>query len=375
MTSLRQPPHSCQHRAPLTLLAKGSLGVTGSLLSMLLVGCTPPSTPYRYTGLTPAAKPLPFDGRTAPDGSLRLEGHVAAGDVREKPYAQLHDTALRVPELTTEGSVMLAPTRGFELGLRGSYAAYRWSQDATLGTMPVPSRAATYGFGPEVHGTIRFGRSKAFGLGFAGNVVWNSVPYAQWTRVGVDKAACSPGVTCAFDQNRVQYALFTESRETHMTLSAAIVPSYAFGTAGEYGHVFASFGFTTGFENDGFTNTAQNGSTITSSGFLFVPGIGYGAHLFDVVHASALLYYPVTDLESPVQYGPGGLLTLGVDFELWGGEERAWRKRARHEETDAPYMHNVPPPARAPAPSPPSDVTPPPAPTTTPQPAPGEVSF
>lgn len=359
----------CMERNALTTAAQ-------LVVALLLVsGCTPPSTPYRYTGLTPAAKPLPFDGRTAPDGSLRLSGTLAAGDVYEKPYAQLHDTALKVPEITSEGSLMLAPARGFEFGIRGSYAAYRWAQSATTGTMPVPSRGGTWGVGPEAHGEVRFGRTRAFGLGFGLNAVWNSVPFAQWNRVGTDQAQCSPGVACAIDQNNVHYALFTESRETHITFQGAVVPSYAFGTAGEYGHVFLSLGFTTGFQNDGFTNKPQNGSTIASSGLLFVPAIGYGAHLFDVVNLSAMLFKPLTSFDSPVQYGAGGMFTLGVDFELWEGRERAWRKRARHEENDPPYEHHVPPPApRAPAPlpstAPSPSALPPAAPSTAPPPLP-----
>jgi hypothetical protein len=349
-------------------LPSSKLLFASALLTLASVtGCTAPSTPYRYTGLVPAAKPLPFDGTTAPDGSLRVEGNLTAQDTVQKPYAQLHDTALRVPEVTGDGAVMLAAARGFELGVRGSYAAYKWSQSATVGTMPVPSRGPTYGFGPEVHGEVRFGRTRAFGIGFGGNVVWNSVPYAQWNREGVDKAACSPGVTCAIDQNGVRYALFTESRETHLTFTTAVVPSYAFGTAGEYGHVFASLGFTTGFQNDGFTNRPQNGSTITSSGLLFVPALGYGAHLWDTLHLSGMLFYPVTTYDSPIEYRVGGLFTVGVDFELWEGRERGWRRRQRHEATDEPYMHNVPLPERRPEPYP----APAPAPYPAPYPAPG----
>lgn len=360
-----------------------SSAAQAALAWLVVSGCTPPSTPYRYTGLTPAAKPLPFDGRTAPDGSLRLSGTLAAGDVYEKPYAELHDTALKVPEITSEGSLTVAPVRGFELGVRGSYAAYRWAQSATTGTMPVPSRGGTWGFGPEAHGEVRFGRARAFGLGFGLNALWNSVPYAQWNRVGTDQAACSATVPCAVDQNNVRYALFTEARETHLTFQGALVPSYMFGSAGEYGHVFLSLGFTTGFQNDGFTNKAQNGSTIASSGLLFVPAVGYGAHLFDLVNVSAMIYRPLTGFDSPVQYGAGGLLTFGIDFELWEGRERKWRTRTRQEETATPYEHGVPPPApRAPAspatpptpaaaPSSPTPAAAPSSPTPSPAPPPG----
>lgn len=329
--------------------ARGAAFVAIALAA--LGGCTP-STPYRYTGLAPAAKPLPFDGRTAPDGSIRAEGHIAVAEVAQKPYAEIHDTALHVPEVTAEGSVMLAPTRGFEFGVRGSYAAYGWSSASTSGTLPLPSRGPTYGFGPEAHGTIRFGRTKAFGLGFGANLVFNSLPFAQWTRTDVPPATCSPGVPCVRDKNGVEYALFGEARETHLTFTAAVVPSYAFGPGGEYGHAFGSFGLTTGFENDGFTDRAQNGSTIASSGPIFVPGAGYGVDLLDVVHASAMLYWPITTLDSPVRYGPGGMLSLGFDLEIFHGRERDWRSRMRHEANDAPYEHRVPLPEPRPAPPP-----------------------
>ena len=42
-----------------------------------------------------------------------------------------------------------------------------------------------------------------------------------------------------------------------VTFQTAVVPNFAFGPGGEYGHLFVSLGFTTGFENDGFTNKAH----------------------------------------------------------------------------------------------------------------------
>ncbi len=341
------------------------------LLLLASSGCTP-STPYRYTGLTPAAHPIPWDGRIAPDGTLRAEGTLAVQEVITKPYADVHDTALFVPEITAQGSALLAVTRGFEFGVRGGYSAYRWSQPSTVGTLPLPSRGATWGVGPEVHGGVRFGRDKAFGLGFGGNVLWQSVPFAQWTRVGTSTATCDGGVRCVTDPNGVRYELFTESRETHNTFSLSIVPSYAFGPGGVYGHVFANLGFTTGFANDGFATKAQNNSTITSSGILFTPGVGYGARIADVVHLSGMIFWPVTTYDSPVNYGPGGLFSVGVDFELWEGRERRWLREIERMSEPA-YEHGVPPPpARTAPPAPGGEPSPLPAPLPAPRPAPGE---
>jgi hypothetical protein len=43
-------------------------------------------------------------------------------------------------------------------------------------------------------------------------------------------------------------------------------------------------------------------------------GAGYGLR-YDWLHASALLYHPLTDSSSPVDYTLGFQLTVGVDLE------------------------------------------------------------
>ena len=104
----------------------------------LLFGCDP-TTPYRYTALTPAARPIPWDGHAAKGGTVRIEGSLSKGTVFQKVLPQLHDTALNVPEMTAEGSISIAPIRGFEMGIRGAYSAYSWSQPSIDGTEPLPS--------------------------------------------------------------------------------------------------------------------------------------------------------------------------------------------------------------------------------------------
>jgi hypothetical protein len=249
---------------------------SGIVAFAALTGCNPTTT-YRYTALTPAARPIPWDGRAANGGELRVEGSISKDTVFEKSFPQLHDTALHVPGVTAEGSISIAPIRNFEIGIRGAYSAYAWSQASIDGTEPLPSHPAVWGIGPELKGTINIDKKRRFAIGIAGNIMRYETPYSEWSLTGPGSAngqttECSPSPTCTIDPatlNGAHYKLFDEKSESHLTMSLGIYPSFDFTGTGEYGHVFGVLAGTTGFENDGFTDTAQNGSTLT--GFLFVP--------------------------------------------------------------------------------------------------------
>lgn len=313
-----------------------------ALATFVLMGCNPTTT-YRYTALTPSARPIPWDGRAALGGKLRVEGSLSKGTVYQKPFPQIHDTALNVPEMTAEGSISIAPIRSFEIGIRGSYAAYSWSQPSTDGTEPLPSHPAVWGVGPEVKGTIAIDKRRRFAIGIAGNVMRYQVPYAEWSLSGPgasngDLTPCTPSPTCTVDPltlDNAHYRLFAEKSESHITASLGVYPSFDFTGTGEYGHIFGVLAGHTGFENDGFTNTVSNGSTV--SGFLFVPivGLGYGIDVAPV-HGSVMLYQPITNFDSPVYYGPAIMGTIGFDLPLWDSE-------TNHDKLPPPSEHPYPP--------------------------------
>lgn len=315
----------------------------------VLSGCDPTTT-YRYTALTPAARPIPFDGRAANGGTLRLEGSLEKGTVYQKVLPQLHDTALNVPEMTAEGHVSIAPIRGFEIGVRGAYSAYSWSQPSIDGTEPLPSHPAVWGVGPEVKGTIVFDKKRHWGLGIAGNVMRYEVPYAEWSLSGPtasngDTTPCQLSPTCTEDPltvGKAHYRLFAEKSEGHLTANLGIYPSFDFTGTGEYGHLFGVLSGTTGFKNDGFTNTPQNGSTI--EGYLFIPivGLGYGIGA-GPVHGSVMIYEPLTTYDSNVYYGPAVEGTIGFDLELWDS-------KTNHDPPEKKPIAE-PPPRPAPAPA------------------------
>ena len=333
----------------------------------VLLGCNP-ETPYRYTALTPAARPIPFDGRAAKGGTLRIEGSISKDTVYQKFDPQIHDTALNVPEMMAEGSISIAPIKGFEIGVRGSYAAYSWSQPSIDGTEPLPSHPAVWGIGPELKGTINIDKRRRFAIGLAGNIMRYETPYAEWSLTGPNSSngeltPCAPSPTCTVDpqtQNFAHYKLFDEKSESHITVSFGVYPSFDFTGDGEYGHIFAILGGHTGFENDGFTDSAQNGSTL--SGYLFIPivGAGYGIDVHPV-HASVMIYDPLTTYASPVYYGPSAMGTIGVDIDLWDSSSNDDAHKGRH--STAPDSPPPPPAAsapQAPATQPMIIVTPPP---------------
>ena len=288
------------------------------LAAASLAGCAP-VTAYRYTALVPAARPLAWDGRTGQQGSLRLEGTLAKATV-ERNYAPVeHDTAVHVAEVMVEGAAALAVTSGFEIGVRAAYAQYAWSVPSAVGTEPLPSHPGSWGIGPEVRGTIPIGKARRFAIGLAGNAMNYDVPYAEWSRTGPDSpngqtTPCAPSPTCTVDSSGTHYALFSERSEGHWTISFGVYPSYAFGEHGEYGRIFALLGGHTGFQNDGFTDRPTNGSTVKTTGPVWMAGAGYGIEL-DALHLGALLYQPLG--ESTIAYGPGGMLTVGLNVDLW----------------------------------------------------------
>jgi hypothetical protein len=207
------------------------------------------------------------------------------------------------------------------MGVRVSYASYDWASPSAVGTMPLPSKPSTWGFGPEIRLAIPFDDKKRFVLGMAGNIIHHEVPYAEWSLTGPDapnldnKQPCTPSRTCVMS-GTAAYSLFAEKSESHLTYSLGLYPSLALGDDGEYGHLFGVLAATNGFANDGFTNTATNGSTLRVTGPLWIVGGGYGMSI-DWVRFSGMVFVPITEQDSPVDYGVGFQLTLGVNLELW----------------------------------------------------------
>jgi hypothetical protein len=289
----------------LLLFAAGALGA--------LSGCAP-QTQYRYSASVPAVRPIAWDGRTPKGTSVTVEGTLTHTDIGTKLFPQPHDTAVWVPEWTGEATALLAVSSHVQLGLRGAYASYEWARASAAGTMPVPGASATTGFGPEVRLSFPLDPERRWAIGIAGNYMLYQVPYAEWTLTGPGSTtgtpACAPSPTCVAD-----YALHDTRTEGHWVYDVGIYPSYAIGDGGRYGHVIAQLGATSGFKNDGFTDQPSNGSTVDSVGPIFILGIGYGIR-YDVMHATALLYRPMTDSDAPVQYNVGLQLALGVDFDM-----------------------------------------------------------
>jgi hypothetical protein len=200
---------------------------------------------------------------------------------------------------------------------------------SALGTLPLPSRPSLNGIGPEMHWTIPLDRKKRFALGIAGNFMHYDIPYAEWELA--QGAACAQlSSVCIVDpwtvSNGAIYHLYDERSETHYTFSVAVYPSMNIGKNEDAGHVFGGFSAHTGFKNDGFTNTPQNGSTLEDSGLVTSVGAGYGIKL-DVVRLSGMLALPLTSVNSPVNYGVMGFFNVGVDLELWESKEEKRRER------------------------------------------------
>ncbi len=283
--------------------------------------CAPPSQ-YRYSAFVPAARPLAWDGRTEPEGTLRLEGAASNSNVYENLAPQLHDTALLVPTLTFEGSAAIALGSKVEVGLRGAWASYDSAVQTAAGAMPVPNAPPSWGAGPEVRLAFPLADGGRLKLGVAGSLMDMQVSYAEWQLTGSQATAggstfpCSPSPNCV-----AGYELHATATESHWVTTIAVVPSYAFGDHGEYGHAFFGLTATTGFQNDGFTNTATTGSTVNTFWPLWIASLGYGVPV-DVFRFSAMLFLPLTGSGSPVSYGFGGMLTAGIAVPLWEASRR-----------------------------------------------------
>ena len=301
--------------------------LSASAACSALWACTP-STPYRYSALVPAARPLAWNGRTATDGSLRVEGTLNAATVNENISPKLHDTAVWVPKATVDTNAAIAVAPGVEVGGRFSYASFAWARQSANGTMPIPNSPAVYGVGPELRVTVPLDREKKFALGFAGNVMRYMIPVAEWTKT----AGCTAPATCVTDTSTSElggttYKLTDHRVDGHWVYNVGLYPSMALGDRGDLGHVIGYLGFHLAFENDGFTDTKNTKGAAEGAGPLTILGAGYGfsAQPFRVAF---MLYKPLTGRDSPVSYGLGGFLSIGVDLELWQSEEARYGHRA-----------------------------------------------
>jgi hypothetical protein len=280
----------------------------------IVAGCAP-LTQYRRSAFVPAVRPIAFDGRTGPAGTLHLEGSITDTAVSPHLFPQPGDTAALVPHWSLEASASLAVVEHLEIGLRAAYADYSWSQASAAGTMPLPTAPPSTGYGPEVHVSFPLGKDDRFELGVAANLMLYNVPYAEWQLTGTNsspaQAACAPSATCV-----AGYSLVDTRSDSPFVYSLGVYPSYAFGDHGEYGHVVGVVDATNGFSNDGFSDKPANGSTLDTVGPIWLLGLGYGFSR-DWGRVSALFYRPLTDGSSPIDYGFGFQLTLGINLELW----------------------------------------------------------
>jgi hypothetical protein len=285
------------------------------LASLAVLGGCAPQAQYRHTAFVPAVHPIAFDGVTSPAGTLRIEGTLQWSDVAENFFPNLHDTAVRVPRWTAEGSAMLSVNAHVELGVRGSYADYAWSEDSAIGTMPLPTAPASTGYGPELHLSFPLSADHRFRLGLAGNLMLYDVPNAQWQLTGPGsssgKPLCTPSLDCVGG-----YELVDTRSDSPLVYNVGAFPSYSFGPGGEYGHVLGVMDATSGFSNDGFSDMPANGSTLNGVGPIIILGLGYGFSR-EWGHVSGVVYHPLTDRSSPVDYGFGFQLSLGVNIDLW----------------------------------------------------------
>ena len=236
--------------------------------------------------------------------------------IAENPAPQIHDTALMVATWSVEGSAMLSVSDHVQIGVRGEWHSYDWATPSAEGTMPLPSAPSGWGVGPEMRLAFPLDEEKRFALGIAVNVMQYQVPYAEW-KLGT----CAASPSCFVTSEGSTYQLFDEKSESHLTYSLGLYPSFGIGEGNKYGHVFALVDATNGFANDGFTDTPTNGSSIRVTGPVWIVGAGYGA-TFDAFHLAAMGYLPLDGQGSPIAYGPGLQVTLGVALDLWSRDER-----------------------------------------------------
>ena len=291
---------------------------------LLTVGCVP-ITQYRYTGMTPAPRPVAWDGYPSHEGELHADVTVTHTEVIENLTPELHDTALNVAATTVEGNASISPVRGLDIGLRWSYSAYAWTSPTALGTMPLPADANLFGVGPEIRGAFFADHEKHFAIGFAASAMFYQVPWAAYELGG----------------NVDGYSLIKTGTDSDWTLALGVYPSYSFGPDGRYGTVFGMLGAHTSFKNDGFTDVPSTGSSITQDGFVPIVGGGYGIHA-PYFHASVMAYMPMT-MDSSA-WGPGLMLTVGIDVPLW--------KKHEPRATPSPVMQPDPEPTQTTEPEP-----------------------
>jgi hypothetical protein len=286
--------------------------------SFALIACAP-DTPYRYTALTPAARPIAWDGRGSPGGTVHLEGQASSTQFGIWPSEPaLHATALHVTRRSLDGAILIEPVRGAQVGVRGTYSSYDWSEISTFGTMPLPNRPSLWGVGPELRLWVPFDRNDRFALGLAANALFYQVPFAEWTR-----QPCNPGPNCVATTvypeggaTNVTYALTNSDAELHVVITAGLYPSVGIGDHAQYGSAFMLLGVTQGFSNDGFTD-ARSSDGIISTYAVGLVGGGYGfRHKW--FHIDVGLYAPFGS--SVVNYAPGGWLSIGFDPRIWDGE-------------------------------------------------------
>jgi len=306
-----------------------------------LSGCAPVTT-YRYSAFVPAVRPLPWDGQTPhKSGTISVEGSLTNTAIQPNQFPAIGDTAVLVPNWTAEGSAMVSVSPRVQVGVRAAYASYASSMQSATGTMPVPNAPPSWGVGPELRAAFPLDRHRALWLGMAGNLLSYSVPYAEWTLEGATPPG--NGGNCGLSATSCDGYSLTDTRtERHFVYNLGLYPTVNVGREGEYGHVIASLSMTNGFRNDGFTNQASNGSTISSTDPIVIVGAGYGFRV-DWLHASALLYYPLTNTSSPVDYGFGLQFMVGVDIDTRPSEPA---ERAPQPPPESPPPQPAPPPAQ-----------------------------
>lgn len=296
---------------------------TLALATSALAGCAP-DTPYRYTAMTPAPRAIPWDGRGNHAGTLHFEGSAASSgiSVASIPKApEIHTTALHVAALSMDGAILIEPVQGVQVGFRGSYTSYDWTRETAFGTMPMPNKPSLFGLGPEVRIWLPFDRDERFALGIAGNVLHYDIPFAEWTRADCVNTPDCAG-TPTFSSGGASYVLTHQSSEPRFVWNLGLYPSFGLGAHARYGNIVAMLAATQGFQNDGFTDTPSVDGKL-STYVVPILGAGYGFR-YAWAKIAAGVQWPVSSADSPVQYGPSGWLTLGVDAPLWRGKKRIY---------------------------------------------------
>jgi hypothetical protein len=268
------------------------------LAALALASACAPLSAYRYTAFVPTARPIAWDGAAAERGEVHAEGTLTHADILPNLGPALHDSAMNLSASTAEGYLGVGLTHGFELGLRGTYSHYAWSEPSAAGTMPIPDRPALWGFGPEARLALALDEEKRMTMGIAANVMLYQLPWAEW-----DAKDCTE-FTC-------DYRAASGGTDAKLVYSAGLYPSYAFGEGGKLGNAFLILAVHTDFKNDGFTNTQASGSTIQTAGVVPVVGGGASVHI-GPLKLAATVFAPFADGAAGHQR-PGGMITVGFD--------------------------------------------------------------